>query len=194
MPCPAVMFYVLRHGQTDWNLEGRHQGQADPPLNATGWEQARSAAAQLSSIPLEAAYSSDLERARDTARVIADALQLPVQVHTGLREMNQGAWEGMLAADIRRDYADAWAKRQHDPLNAQPPGGESVAQVAERVWRAVDEIVARHPRGPLLIVSHGLSLATIVCRANGAPLSAAFEHIPDNCAPRAVEWPGPVEA
>jgi alpha-ribazole phosphatase len=173
--------WLVRHGQTAWNLEGRHQGQADPPLNATGWEQARALIPRVRGLGIEAIYSSDLERAYTTARVLGEALGLPVRREPGLREINQGAWEGMLADDIRRQYAAEWARRREDPLHARAPGGESVAEVAARVGEVIERIQRDHPGGNVLIVSHGLSLATILCRAKGIPLAEAFDHIPENC-------------
>jgi 2,3-bisphosphoglycerate-dependent phosphoglycerate mutase len=186
-----TQLWLVRHGQTAWNIEGRFQGQADPPLNATGWDQARALVPQLVGISFAALYSSDLQRAHTTARVIADSLGLPVNLEPGLREINQGEWEGMLSVDIRERFAEAWLARQRDPLNARAPGGESIAEVAERVWATVDGIVLRHPHRPILLVSHGLALATIICRARGLPLAEAHEYIPDNCAPDVVDWPPP---
>ena len=92
--------WIVRHGQTDWNVEGRYQGQADRPLNAVGLAQAQQAAEQLRGRDFAAIYSSDLQRARVTAEIIAGQLGLPVQVDRRLREVNQGEWEGLLTADI----------------------------------------------------------------------------------------------
>ena len=180
--------WIVRHGQTDWNVEGRYQGQADQPLNAVGLAQAAAAAAQLQTQNFTAIYSSDLQRARVTAEIIAAQLGLPVQIDRRLREVNQGEWEGMLTADIQARYVAAWSARQQDRLHAAPPGGESLAQVAARVLPAVDEITRRHPHAAILIVAHGLVLGVVRCAAEGAPLTAAFQHIPDNAQPLVVYW------
>jgi 2,3-bisphosphoglycerate-dependent phosphoglycerate mutase len=188
-----TQLWLIRHGQTAWNLEGRYQGQADPPLNATGWAQAKSLVARLAGVDFQAIYSSDLQRAHDTAAILAESRGMPVHIHTGLREVRLGAWEGMLAGDIQARFADAWLERQRDPLNARPPGGESLSDVAGRVWDAVNEITRMHRKGPLLLVSHGLALAVVTCRAKDVPLEQAYLKIPDNCTPIVVDWPSPKE-
>jgi broad specificity phosphatase PhoE len=180
--------WILRHGQTDWNVEGRYQGQADRPLNAVGLAQAEAAAAQLQGKCFAAIYSSDLQRARVTAEIIAGQLGLPVQVDRRLREVNQGEWEGMLTADIQQRYAEEWAERRADRLHAAPPGGESLAQVAARVLEGLYAIAQRHPEQRILIVSHGLALAVVLCAAAGAPLTEAFHRIPENAQPMIVNW------
>ena len=180
--------WIVRHGQTDWNVEGRYQGQADRPLNAVGLAQAQQAAEQLRGRDFAAIYSSDLQRARVTAEIIAGQLGLPVQVDRRLREVNQGEWEGMLTADIEQRYADEWAERRTDRLHAAPPGGESLAQVAARVLEGVSDIAQRHPEQRILIVSHGLALSVVLCAAAGAPLTEAFQRIPDNAQPMVIEW------
>jgi broad specificity phosphatase PhoE len=181
---------LVRHGQTDWNLAGRFQGQADPPLNAVGRQQAEALAESLAAGSVAAIYSSDLQRAFDTADIVARRLGLTVQVDPRLREVNQGLWEGMLLADILTRYPDEWAARERDPLRARPPGpgGESIVDVAARTWPAADDIARAHAAGPVLIVSHGLSLATLLCRALDRPLVEARQHIPENAVPILIDW------
>lgn len=181
-------FCLVRHGQTDWNLEGRYQGQSEVPLNARGQEQARRVAEKLKGQSFAAIYSSDLGRAKETADFIANVLKIPVQVDTRLREINQGEWEGKLVTFIQQHYDGLWRQRSTDPASARPPGGETVAEVAERVSQALDEIAAEYPHASVLISSHGLSLATIICMAKGIPVGHAYEHIPENAEPIWVEW------
>lgn len=182
--------WLIRHGETDWNVEGRWQGQAPhaPPLNATGRAQAEAVASRLNSHTFDHLYTSDLLRAIQTAEVIATKLELPMQIEPRLREINQGEWEGMLGSDIARLYPAEWAERGRDPLNARPPGGESVVAVAERAWAAADDIAQQHPAGAVLIVAHGLLLATLICRARGLPLQNAFTLIPANASPEMIGW------
>jgi broad specificity phosphatase PhoE len=182
--------WLVRHGETDWNVEGRWQGQAAfaPPLNAVGRAQTHALAAQLDGQSFEALYSSDLLRARETADIIAARLRLPVRLEPRLREVNLGRWEGMLGEDIARQYPAELLRREHDPLHARPPGGESVTQVAARVGAAVDDMARAHPAGLIVVVSHGLSLATLVCRARGLPLEQAYSVIPPHARPDVIEW------
>ena len=187
MTAPSRL-WVVRHGQTAWNLEGRFQGHADQPLNAAGLQQARDLAPQLTGLGCVALYSSDLVRAATTASVLGEALGMPVRRHAGLREIDQGLWEGLGVDEIRARFSTEWQARSTDPLAARPPGGESLAEMAARVWAAADDIARAHPGAQVLVVSHGLSLAAIICRARGLPLARAFDHIPDNCRPEALDW------
>ena len=195
--------WLVRHGQTDWNLERRYQGHSDTPLNATGLEQAALAAASLTAVSLTAVsltavsltgrryaaiYSSDLRRVRTTAEIIGQVLGMEVILDPRLREVNFGVWEGMLAADIEARYPVEWEARRLDLQHVRPPGGESVQDVADRIWPAIDELSARHSGAPLILVSHGLALATVLCRVQDAPLASARSLIPDNAQARCVEW------
>lgn len=180
--------WLVRHGQTDWNLERRYQGHSDTPLNATGMEQGELAAASLVGRRYAAIYSSDLRRARTTAEIIGRRLDMTVHLDARLREAHFGAWEGMVATEIQTAYPAAWEARRLDLQHARPPGGESVQDLADRVWAAIDELTARHPDGPLILVAHGLALATVLCRVQGHPLTSARELIPDNAQALRVEW------
>lgn len=186
--------WLVRHGQTDWNLERRYQGHSDVPLNATGVQQAALAAEALMGRRYAAIYSSDLRRARTTAEIIAQRLGMEVILDPRLREVNFGAWEGLVAAQIQERFPTEWNARLADTQHARPPGGESVQDVAARVWAALDEITARHPHQPLIVVSHGLALATARCRVQGAALATARELIPDNAQALCIEWEPPALA
>lgn len=179
---------LVRHGQTDWNLEGRYQGQSDVPLNENGFVQAMQLAEQLKGETFAAIYSSDLLRARQTAQPVAKMLGMPVQIEPRLREINQGEWEGVLVEDIRARYAELWSQRTVDPASVRPPGGETVGEVAARVYAALDDIARLFPTERALIVSHGLSIATAICREKGIPVGQAYTVIPENVQPVWMEW------
>jgi broad specificity phosphatase PhoE len=183
--------WLVRHGQTDWNLAGRWQGQTldAPGLNDFGRTQALIAREQLKSVLFSAIYSSDLLRARQTAALIAKPLGLAVSLEPRLREINLGDWEGMLSDDIEAQYPHELAERNLNPFYTHAPGGESPREVAERVLEATAEIVQAHPEDSVLIVAHGVSLAVIICQAGGFPLDNVYEHIPDNAQPYCVQWP-----
>ncbi|HKZ54971.1 MAG TPA: histidine phosphatase family protein [Anaerolineales bacterium] len=180
---------LLRHGVTQWNQEGRYQGQADPPLDEDGRREAGEVAARLQSMQIDAVHSSDLRRAVETARIIAERLRREVKIERRLREVHQGSWEGLLVEDIPARYPLEWAAILRDPLHARPPGGESLVEVAQRVGDALDEIAGAHPSGTVLIVSHGLALAAALCRARDLPLEQARGLIPGNSQWVEVEWP-----
>jgi probable phosphoglycerate mutase len=180
--------WLVRHGQTDWNREGRYQGQADPPLNRAGLAQASELAARLAGTAFAAVYSSDLQRARLTAEVAARAIGLPVTLDTRLREIGLGRWEGMLVSDIQAQYPREWAEREADPWHTAPPGGETAASVAARMQAAAAAMAQAHPRGRVLMVGHGFALATLLCAARSRPLHEVYSLVPDNARPEVVQW------
>jgi len=138
---------LVRHGETDWNLERRVQGHSDRPLNETGRAQARALAQQLAGEPVDAVYASDLLRALDTARPLAEALGLPVQTLPGLREKHFGTWEGLTDVEIRERF----------PQSDGGPWGdaETTEDVAARVIAALHDVAGRHRGGHVVIVTHG---------------------------------------
>jgi alpha-ribazole phosphatase len=181
---------LVRHGQTDWNLEGRYQGQSDIPLNEIGRLQARNLTRRLKGYPFNAIYSSDLERAKETAQAIAAAFHLPVTYDTRLREINQGKWEGQFVEDIQAHYAKLWQRRSVDPARMRPPGGETLGEMTKRVYNALDDIAKFHPGLSVLVVSHGLALAAAICKVRSIPLGQAYAVIPENAETVWVEWEG----
>ncbi len=152
---------LARHGETDWNREGRFQGHADPPLNEAGRAQARALAERLAEVELDAIYSSDLRRARETAEIVAAAKGLTVTTDPGLREVDVGSWSGLTRGEIADRFPDA---EQHD--------GESAEEHLARVLAAVDRIARAHTGGRILIVSHGGSLRRLHTHALGEPVEA----------------------
>jgi broad specificity phosphatase PhoE len=141
---------LARHGETDWNVEGRLQGWDDKPLNENGRAQARELAARIADVRFDAVYASDLARARETAEIVAEPHGVPVLVEPGLREMHYGSWSGLTRAEIEERYP---GQTRHD--------GETGEEHLERVLRAAERIAARHPGERVLIVSHGGSLRAL---------------------------------
>lgn len=180
--------WLVRHGQTDWNIERRFQGHTDIPLNTQGIEQARKLAAFLNGSRIPAVYSSDLTRALKTAEILAEGRNIPVFQDPRLREINMGSWEGRTWPDVNEHLTGEMEQLNADPVFGRAPGGESLAEVAERLKAAADEITARHPGQTVLIVSHGLSVGALNCLANGIPLALAREKIPENCTILPVKW------
>jgi alpha-ribazole phosphatase len=179
---------LVRHGQTDWNTQGRYHGQSDVPLNDAGRAQAAAIAEQLQVFTFNAIYTSDLQRARETAEIIATKIGLPVRLEPRLREIDQGEWEGQLVEVIQARYEGLWRQRTQDPANVRPPGGETVGEVATRVYRALDDISLLFPHGTILICSHGLALATVICKVKDIEIGQAYTMIPENALPVWVDW------
>jgi broad specificity phosphatase PhoE len=133
--------------------------------------------------PLDALYASDLRRAAETAEAIGQATGLAVRYDPRLREIHQGEWQGLLVAEIERRYLDLFRLWQEAPLTVTLPGGESIAQMQERVLAAAEDIAQQHPDQRVAIVAHKLPIAVIKCRYQGIPLERIWELIPPN-----VEW------
>lgn len=150
----AVWLYLVRHGETLWNTEGRLCGSSDVPLSAVGQQQAHQVAQRLRAVPLAAVYSSPLVRARQTAEIIAAPHGVPVQVVAALREIDYGAWEGMRVDELARRFPEAERCRTDDPLRFVAPDGEPFAHFVARVTAALQDIAARHADGHIAVVAH----------------------------------------
>lgn len=151
---------LLRHGQIRANKLGHWHGSTDSPLTRHGRRQARRTAMHVGEhfVPVEAIYSSPLQRCRHTAEAIALATGLEVQVHDDLREYAIGDWEGMPFRELQERHRFVQIAREDQDF--APPGGESLRQVAERMVAAVNEIHTRHaPDARVLVVGHGAALA-----------------------------------
>lgn len=144
--------YLVRHGATEWNVDKRAQGTADIPLNEAGRLQALHAAKELAELPIDAVFSSDLQRAQDTAIAIAEVHGLGVTTDPDLREIDQGEWTGLPVDEIKRRWPEMWGPARH--FNARP-GGESPSQVRARALAGLRRVVEAHPAGSVVIVSHG---------------------------------------
>ena len=184
-----TIFWLVRHGQTDWNLEGRYQGQADTPLNPTGMEEAERAARQLENRPFQEVYSSDLQRAKRTAEMIARSRNVPIHIDPRLREISLGEWEGQIFNLIQERYPQEVEERKQNPLTFRAPGGESVEEIWVRVKQAVKEIADKNSGKEVVLVSHGLVLATLLAYARDHDISQAYKQIPANAVPERLEWP-----
>jgi probable phosphoglycerate mutase len=186
----SALLLLVRHGETDWNAEGRSQGQDGPGLNDRGRSQAEETARRLLGRPLAALYSSDLPRALETARIVAQTLGgLEVRRDPRLRERHGGVFQGLLGDEIAARFPDHVAALRVDPLDSAPPGGETLRQTARRAQQALDEIAARHPDRQVGVVSHG-GLIGVLRFLRGDHSAARFwELIPDNAEVVEMTWP-----
>ena len=144
---------LTRHGETEWNALGRLQGHTDIPLNAVGRDQARALAAGFADAGIAAVWSSDLARARETAEIVAAALDLAAPIaDPELRERQFGVFEGLTRHECATHHPEAWQAWQAQ--TGSPPGGEPRAAAIARLARALGRIAATGG-GPALVVSHG---------------------------------------
>ncbi|NMB89499.1 MAG: histidine phosphatase family protein [Chloroflexi bacterium] len=180
--------WFVRHGETDFNIVGRYCGSTDAPLNAHGLEQAEALAQTMAGKKFDVIFSSDLCRAYVTAQATAQVLAMEINVDPRLREINQGEWEGMFYTDIVKQMEAQLQEKRENPLYFRPPQGETLVEVIERVSQAVDDIARAYPAGKILIFSHGLAIATQICRFDGKPYEMAHDLIPANATPVVFEY------
>jgi broad specificity phosphatase PhoE len=156
---------LIRHGQTDWNMEGRWQGMVDIPLNPEGRDQALALADHLSEHPITAVYSSDLQRAYQTALALGERKGLTVQTDARLRELNLGVFQGLTHAEISERYPVEMAAMRDDYMDFVMPDGESRRAMQARAAAALDDILAREPDGAeIAVVTHGGTIRVILLR------------------------------
>jgi alpha-ribazole phosphatase len=179
--------HLVRHGQTAWNASRRYMGQYDEPLNATGLAQAAAVARRLKRQSFDAIYSSDLQRAWQTAIQIAAGRPQEPKPEPRLREMNFGAWQGLTYAEIEQREPQALAAWQQDPLLQAPPGGETLGQLAGRVGVLPGELRLAHPGQEVLLVAHGGPLRTLICLLLGLPAADYWRVNLDNCSISVLE-------
>ncbi|MBI2228765.1 MAG: histidine phosphatase family protein [Deltaproteobacteria bacterium] len=167
-----MQIVLVRHGATDWNLQGRCQGVTDRELSEVGVRQAEQLAALLRDESIEAVYSSALRRARQTAELISQPHNLPVMIEENIRELDHGALEGLTFNEIKQSYSEFLTRWRTEPAEIQVPGGERLIDVAERAWVGINRITGRHPTAEsIVVVSHNFPILGIVCRVTGTHLN-----------------------
>ncbi|MEU1124271.1 histidine phosphatase family protein, partial [Streptomyces sp. NPDC005899] len=173
---PAT-FLLLRHGETPLTPEKRFSGSggSDPALSPTGRHQAACAAEAFAARgTVQEIVSSPLRRCRETAAAVAESLGLEVRVEDGLRETDFGAWEGLTFAEVRERHGSDLTAWLGSADAAPTGGGESFAEVAERVAAARDRLISRHAGRTVLLVTHVTPIKTLVRLALGAPPESLF--------------------
>ena len=168
-----LVLRLIRHGQTDWNVQSRFQGQVDVPLNALGLAQAQRLAMRLKGEPAEPLVVSDLLRTRQTAQAIEPVWTVQAQPSATWREQSFGVLEGMVAQDIAQQYPHEWRQWLSYRSDYVPPGGESMQMLDARIRRAVREVVSlcEQLQAPsCTVVTHGAVLDVIWRWAHGLDL------------------------
>ena len=150
----GTQIFMMRHAITVWNLTGRIQGHHDSPLAPDGERQIISWRNVLEEWVLDRIYSSDLTRARTTARLLNQTRRLPLAEEPRLREQNWGEWTGRVQRRLKQEDSAAYARQTRRGWQFRPPGGESQLEVLERALAALCDISARHPGEQILVVTH----------------------------------------
>ncbi|WP_218082879.1 histidine phosphatase family protein [Anthocerotibacter panamensis] len=155
--------WLVRHGQTDFNAQSRFQGWCDPALNPLGQEQAKALASRLAAQPWQAAYTSDLSRAAQTAHILLQGHGLVAQPLSGLRETHFGQGEGLTWEQMHQRYPQQVRQWQEDRVNQALPDGESLTSVAHRAILALKDEILPEAHGDILVVAHGGTIAMLLC-------------------------------
>jgi len=166
--------FLIRHGQVEGFEDKRYNGQKNVPLTAHGRQQLDTVAARLAGVPLDAVWSSDLDRCRYGAERLAASRGLQVVFREGLRELHAGDWEGLSWDELRRLYPVEWQARLDDIVHYRIPGGDSFLDTARRVRVELAGLLAAHPRENVALVAHGGVNRIILLDALGAPLVRVF--------------------
>lgn len=176
-----MRFLFTRHGQTDWNLEGKLQGAKDISLNDKGVEQARELADKLSADKTEISkiYTSTKKRAYETGCVIAEKCGCFCESIAGIEEMNFGDWEGHTWEEIGEKFPDNYKQWQTSRLNTKPQNGECCRDVLDRVLPVLKEL-AQGETGNVLIVTHGAVLMSLQCYLKKVPFEDMWDYLLDN--------------
>jgi glucosyl-3-phosphoglycerate phosphatase len=186
---------LVRHGETDWNVQRRWQGQTGTGLNALGRRQARATAAHLAATFPETALiaRSDSLRVAETSHPLEEALAAPVVVDPRLRELDVGRWSGRTSAEVEVADPEGWAAyRRGEPVAIG--GGETVAAVRERMLAAIDDVVVRAAGGTAVVLTHGWALRVavlaLVARAGGSAPAESELARASNCSVSVLELAG----
>ena len=179
MPTTIVM---VRHGETDWNRDNRFQGHADPPLNETGRAQARALALELSGQNFDAAYTSPLERAAETASILADALDLEPIPDASLKEVDVGSWSGLTRTEVEERFPSGFARWLE--YGHGWDDGETYDELGERVVSGLVRIGQLHDGAAVLAVTHGGPIRSALAATEDVPFDEARRsiHVIGNCA------------
>jgi broad specificity phosphatase PhoE len=183
---------LVRHGESTWNWERRVQGQHDPPLSRRGKQQARELAARLADHHVAGFYSSDLRRAWETAEPLAENLGREPLPLPGLREIALGAWEGKTRQELMAEFPDQWEAWSVRPSWDIVPGGEGAEAFERRVLDTMGRLMAEHPIGDVLCVTHGgviqVMLGSVVAPGRGS--DGLFPFVIENCSMNVLQRTG----
>ena len=162
--------YFVRHGQSESNLITQFAGSLNMPLTEKGHRQACVTAEFLRDVPFSVVYASDLKRAYNTGCTVAELHGIPIQGDARLREIFAGEWEGETYADLEQKFPESYGVWRHQIGLAQCPGGESVAQLQQRVRACVEEIVRNHPGETVCVATHATPIRVMECVWTNTPL------------------------
>ena len=173
--------YIIRHGETEWNSQGRIQGHTDIPLSEAGRQQAQYTAERLKNVNFDIAYSSDLSRTSETAQIILGKRNIEVNTLTSLREYNKGVFEGLTVEEYSQRYPDQYDASLINDLDFAPESGESIRDVSKRMSEFGTFVKSQHLNDDVLIVGHGGALRSLVADLLSLPIETTWKLVTGNC-------------
>lgn len=173
--------YLLRHGETAWNIEKVFRGRAEVPLTDNGKRQAQFAAEHLMHIGIKIIYSSPLERAYETAKIVGETLNLAPVIEERLTGLNFGEWQGRAYRKIEKEFPIEFRKYKTAPDKFASPGGETLNEAMQRSLHMLKEIEKLHPKGTVLIVTHRVICKLMLLGILGLDSSRFWQLKPDTC-------------
>ena len=153
---------LVRHGQTNSNVNGFYMGWSDEDLNETGYTQVRLLSSRLADLPIASVYTSPLRRAYNTAVILAEPHKLDLKVLDDLTEIRLGDWQGLHIDEIKRRWPELWQQSRVDPSEITMPSGESFRQVTERAVRVFEVVVGANLGKQAVIVTHDIVVRVLV--------------------------------
>ena len=163
--------HLVRHGETIWHSQNKYAGHTDIELTDSGHSQARALSIWAATVKPYAIYSSDLVRAIETAKPLAEILGLEIIADPRFREVNFGLVEGLSPEEIKEKYPDLWESFISQPADVQMPGGESGKSALERAAKAIDEILDLNENGEVILICHGTLMRLIACDLLGVEIN-----------------------
>ncbi|MBC8134413.1 MAG: histidine phosphatase family protein [Fibrella sp.] len=173
----SLHLYLLRHGETSASRTDQFCGNLDPELTPEGTEMAQLFADAYRDLEWAAAYVSPMSRTQATAKPFCDAVNLPMNLRDGLKEISYGDWEGLTREEVRDRFGEDYSRWETEPAWNAPTGGETAVQVASRASAVITEILKSHTDGNVLIVSHKATLRLILCNLLGIDLGRYRDRI-----------------
>jgi len=170
-----MKLYILRHGETEWNAIGKSQGHLNSDLTENGVDQAEKLGAKLKNIEFDKVFVSPLGRTRQTSELLMKYHDTKIEYLDEIREINLGAWQGMVKKDIEEQFGDEYDRYRYDPENFVSIGGESFYQLKARVQQGLDKITKSDATGNVLVVTHGITKKMMMAIFNNVEIKEFWE-------------------
>ena len=184
----ANTFYIVRHGQTNWNILGKTQGHGNSDLTPKGENQALELSKAIKEYPINYIYSSDLGRAVQTAEIIGSTIGVDVIQTPSLREMGFGDWEGLLIEEIKKDHAKTYETWRNQPHLVNIPNGETLHIIKERTDNFIKGLNEKYDNKHILLVSHSVTVRVMLLSFLNSGVENIYRIKQDNTALNIVEY------